>query len=67
MTAKSIHFNIKQLAPGVYSAIASDEGTAICNGIINNLPPPFNSWRFGDFFIDMNMQFLIESQKNLHK
>ena len=33
-------------------------------GIINNLPPPFNSWRFGDFFIDMNMQFLIESNKN---
>ena len=29
---------------------------------INNVPPLYDTWLFGDFFYPMNIQFLIESQ-----
>jgi len=31
--------------------------------IINEIPPPFDMWRFGNLFFKMNLQFLLELHK----
>lgn len=31
--------------------------------IINEIPPPFDMWRFGNFFFNVNLQFLLELHK----